>query len=245
MSNSSNDPKKIIEIVLEAKIKNTIFRLYETNMQKWLLLLSLGSFLLGILVAIGMRWPCIGENNYVVMLAYFLIAIIPSVFIIAYQITVIIPDLMKLMKIRCAEREISQSFMEHFNHDINLINSLSKTYEIHHLKFAKEHFLLMAKQLRERIGILVGALDKVGLIPIAITAFLGFRRIQKEELIQIDNATWAFVCIIIALIFLYSLAVRMTLASQWMEEVAEIYDQAIAVKLKRECNEATSETTKN
>lgn len=79
----------------------------------------------------------------------------------------------------------------------------------------------MAKHLRERIGLLVGALDKVGIVPVAVTAYLSYAKAVKDG---ISFGTYEWVGI--AFVSLYIFAIRMSATAQWMEHVAELYDHA-------------------
>lgn len=216
-------PKSAVEIVLSRKTKNAKFRPYETTTQKLLFWLAIGGLGTAILLALV---TYVWKNEYVIAAALILV-LISSFLGMGYQIASIIPEFIKLRNI---EREISTPFLAKFNNDIDLINELSQTCEIHHLQYARASFSRMAKQLRERIGILVGALDKVGLIPLVITAYFAFLKAQKEGLVVFGGIDWIFT----AFAFLYLLAVRMTRTAQWMEKISEIYEQAISLKSKRE-----------
>jgi hypothetical protein len=215
-------PKNAIEIVLETKTKNATFRLYETLTQKRLFWLSVGCLCAGAFFAlVTYAW----KNQYVAATA-FIFCGSSALLAMAYQIASLVPELLKL---RNVEREISSPFLAEFNNDLDLIHELTQTCEIHHLQYAKQNFERMARQLRERIGILVGALDKVGLIPIATTAYFAYLKTQKEGLVAFGGIEWVFV----SFVFLYLFAARMTSTAQWMEKVSEIYEQAIALKSKR------------
>lgn len=216
-------PKNAVEIILAAKAKDAQFRPYETPMQKWLFWLSTGSLGTGVFLAlVSYAW----KHEYVAVGALILV-LVSSILAMAYQIATVVPEFMKLRNI---EREMSTPLLSEFNNDIDLINQLSQTCEIHHLSFARANFTLMAKQLRERIGLLVGALEKVGLIPLTITAYFAFLKAQKEGLVLFGGIEWIFT----AFAFLFLLAVRMTGTAQWMEKISEIYEQAIALKSRRE-----------
>lgn len=216
-------PKNTVEIILTRKTKDAKFQPYETGLQRWLLWLSLGSLGFGVLFALA---TYIWKTEYFVLIALLLV-LASSVLAMGYQIASIIPEVAKFRNI---EREMSTPFLAEFDSDVDLISELSLTCETHHLNFAKANFLLMAKQLRERIGILVGALEKVGLIPLATTAYFSFLKFHEEGLELFSGIDWIFS----AFAFLYLFAVRMTGTAQWMEKMAEIYEQAIALKSKRE-----------
>jgi hypothetical protein len=218
-----NFPVNAVEMVLRKKTKDAKFQPYETTAQKWFLVISIGSLGFGFLLALSTRlWKVEG---LVFTALFFVLA--SSLFAMGYQIASIIPELMKFRNI---EKEVSKPFLAEFNNDIDLIYALSQTCEIHHLSFAKANFVLMAKQLRERIGILVGALEKVGLIPLATSAYFAFLKIKDGDLQLFSGVGWMFT----AFVFLYIIAVRMTGTAQWMERMSEIYEQAIALRSKRE-----------
>lgn len=216
-------PRNAIEIVLERKTRKSSFRLYETPTQKWLFLLAAGSLVVGAAAAL---LAYVWNNQYVVLAA--LIALLFSMLLVtAYQVATILPEFVKL---RNVERDMSNPLLTEFNNDMDLINELVDICEPHHLRYAKARYVLMAKQLRERIAILVGALEKVGIIPLAIAGYLSFIKAQKEGLVPFGGIEW----VLISFLFLYLFALRMTAAAQWMEKVSEIYEQAIALMLKRE-----------
>ncbi|WP_130458219.1 hypothetical protein [Azospira oryzae] len=215
-------PKNAVEMVLRKKTKEAKFQPYETTAQKWLLGFSIGSLCIGFLLALSTH---LWKNEYLVFTAL-LFVLASSLFAMGYQIASLIPE---LAKFRNVEKEVATPFLAEFNNDLDLIHDLSQTCEIHHLSFAKANFVLMAKQLRERIGILVGALEKVGLIPLATTGYFAFLKTQKDGLQPFSDIDWVFA----AFAFLYLVAVRMMGTAQWMEKMAEIYEHAIVLKSKR------------
>ena len=216
-------PSKTIELVLGSKTKNADFRLYDTELQKWLFRLSVGTLGTGAALALLLY---VWKNEYIMLVA--LCALFASsILATAYQAASLIPELAKL---RNVEREISNPLLTSFNSDVDLIHELSQISELHHLNYAKANFALMAKQLRERISILVGALEKVGVIPLAITGYLSYLKVQQDKLATFGGIEW----ILAAFVFLYLLAIRMTATAQWMEKVSAIYEQAAAIKAQRE-----------
>lgn len=216
-------PKNAIHIVLARKTRNARFRPYETTFQKWSFFAATGLLCSGaIAAAVTYFWKnsFVALSGLVMLLASMITATI-------YQIASALPDLVKL---RNVEREISSPLLARFDDDMDLINELAQTYETHHLVYAKESFALMAKQLRERISLLVGALEKVGIIPLVATGYLSFAKAQKDGLVVFSGIEWAFA----AFLFLYLLALRLSSSAQWMELVSALYEQAVSVKVKRE-----------
>jgi hypothetical protein len=217
--------KNAIHIVLARKTKDARFRPYETNFQKWSFFAATALLCSGAIAA-AVTYFC--KNSYVAF-AGLLMLLLSMIAATIYQIVSVLPDLVKLRNI---EREISDPLVARFDDDMDLINELSQTYETHHLVYAKESFALMAKQLRERISLLVGALEKVGIIPLVATGYLSFAKAQKDGLVVFTGVEWAFA----AFLFLYLFALRFSSTAQWMEQVSLLYEQAVSVKIKRETN---------
>lgn len=216
-------PQNAIHIVLARKTKDASFKPYETRFQKWTFLMA--AWLLGMGALAAAINYCL-KNPFVALAGLFAL-LLSTIVAAVYQIASVVPDLLKL---RNVEREISSPLLKQFNEDMDLINELSRTCEMHHLDYAKECYSLMARQLRERISLLVGAMEKVGIIPLAATAYLSFAKAQKDGFVVFGGVEWAFA----AFAFLYLLALRLSSTAQWMELIAQLYAQAISVKARRE-----------
>jgi hypothetical protein len=210
-------PQNAIQIVLARKTKDARFCPYETILEGRLFWAALGFFSLGIALAL---LAYVFKNNVVIGAAMGAVGL-SILFVLAYQVVSTVPDLLKLRNI---EREISEPLLDQFNDDMDLINELISTFERHHLEYARDRYCLMAKQLRERIALLVGALEKVGVIPLAVTGYLSFLKAQKEGLAPFGGLEWIFV----AFLGLFIFALRMATAAQWMEKIAGIYAQAVS-----------------
>ena len=215
-------PKNAIHIVLARKTKDAKFHPYQTTFQKRSFFAAAGLFCGGaIAAAVTYFW----KNSHVA-LSGLLMLLASTIAATLYQIASALPDLVKL---RNVEREISNPLLARFDDDMDLISELSQTHERHHLVYAKESFNLMARQLRERISLLVGAVEKVGIIPLVATSYLSLAKAKKDGLVAFSGVEWAFV----AFLFLYLLALRLSSTAQWMELVAALYEQAVAVKPER------------
>jgi hypothetical protein len=162
-----------------------------------------------------------------VALAALVLLLLASLLAAAYQISMTLPEFIKLKNL---EREISNPFVEEFNDDIDLITELARDYRMHHLKYAQESYSLMAAQLRSRISLLVGAIDKVGLIPLGITAYISGTKALKDGLIVFGGIEW----VLAGLVLLYLLALRMNGTAQWMDRMSLLYKQALSMKQSNE-----------
>jgi len=214
-------PKDAIAVVLATKTKDFRLQLYETSTQKLSFLGSIASIVLGTIAGLCFRFTRIEWLGWVA-----LVSIASSSFLaLIYQIAQLIPEVRKLKN---PERETSSPLVEAFNSDMDLIHYLASSFEAHHLSYARAMYSSMAKHIRERIGLLVGALDKVGIIPIAVTAYLSYAKAMKDG-INFGPYEWvgiSFVC-------LYILAIRMSATAQWMEHVAELYGHAYTARVSK------------
>lgn len=218
-------PSAVVEIVLQRKTNDFRLRFYETFTQKLTFLgtvaLMTAAVCAGIVFMLS-RIEWIGRMMLICSAASSLGAML-------YQIAQLIPEFRKM---RNPEREFSSPLVKTFNDDLDLIHELASSFELHHLSYAKAMYGHMAKQIRERIGLLVGALDKVGLIPVAVTAYLSYTKAVKEGI-----SFGPYEMTAIAFAFLYLLAIRLTATAQWMEHVSEIYSHAYARRLAKTTDE--------
>lgn len=215
-------PKNAIDFVLEKKAKDKSFKLYKTKLEKYLFWASILFFVIGA----GIGFSTYYFKKEFVALVAVLLLLISILFLLAFYVAFAVPELIKLKN---PEKDISSDLVNSFNGDIDLINELSDIFEAHHLRYAQNCYRCMATQLRERISLLVGALTKVGIIPLAVTGYFSYSKIKEGNFLFFDEIEW----IMVALIFLYLLAMRMTLTAQWMERVAEIYSEALIMKENR------------
>jgi len=214
-------PKDAVRLVLERKTKDFRLQFYETTFQELSFKGSIFSLGLGIITGISFRYSHIVWIGWLALICIS----IASIGAIAYQIAQIIPEATKL---RNPERESSSSLVNSFNDDMDLIHQLSVNFELHHLSYAKGMYTNMARHMRERIGLLVGALDKIGVIPVAATTYFSYAKAIKDGL-----AFGPYEWIGIVFICLYLMAIRMTATAQWMEHVAEIYAHAQTIRSTR------------
>jgi hypothetical protein len=219
----TTSPKNAIELAMEMKTASSTFRAYSNKYQKYSLYLALGFLILGMLLG-GLTYFFKSNNLYLFAAICLLITAIAT---LVYQLTIIAPEVMKLKNF---EREISASLIKQFDSDLKLIEYLSITFEIHHLKHAQENFVLMAKHLRERISLLVGSVDKVGVVPLAITGYFSLTKAPIKELEIFGGVEWLYV----AFACLYLGALKFSATAQWMESLAKIYERSIELRSKRE-----------
>jgi len=217
-------PRHAIERVLVGSTQVKKFTFYETRLQQilfWLaMVLLIGGIACGV-IAYFVNGSDIAPIGMVLILA-------AEVAFLGCSIAQLIPELMKL---RDPERDFIAPYAERFNDEIDLIGDLVSSHHSQHLAYAANSFSLLAEQLKARISLLVGAIDKVGVIPLGVTTYISWAKIPKE--IEVfGRAEW----VLAVLILLYLLALRMNLVAQWLERRAVIFQIAAEQKKKCEVN---------
>jgi hypothetical protein len=213
-------PRNVIDLVVSRNVRKSNFRLYDSPLQKWLFWLATQSWALGAILGLA---SLVWESQVLVWIAVALL-LSAMLFAISYQIAVIHPDLLKL---RDLEGEATNPLTDKFNDDLNLIEELARDYPQHHLEFAHASLTQRAEQLRIRIALIVGALDKVGIIPLAASAYLAILKLRKDGLLTFSGAEmW----IVVSVIAVYLIAMRLNNTAQWMDRTALVFKQAMEIK---------------
>ncbi|RCW65163.1 hypothetical protein DES41_11387 [Pseudorhodoferax soli] len=204
-------------MVIERTTRDARFEFNQTRAQKWVFWMTTVCVVSGCLFAVlaVLEWGVLAH----VATRLFYAA---SLLVVLYQITVLAHELVKM---RNPEKEVSLPLADELDASLRLIRELAAVGVEQELVYARAMFERSACQLRERIALIVGALDKVGLIPLGVSAFLSFLKFSEG-----GSGFGAYEWIGMAFVGLYLFAVRMLGAAQWMEAVGEIFGHAIALK---------------
>jgi hypothetical protein len=209
-----------VSIVLDRTTSDFRLRLYQSRAEKWCFWVIVASFV-GASGTGLYSWIRASEDASLVAVLLFYIS--ASVMLL-YQVLQL---LVELGTMKNPEKKMAQSFADAFNHSMDLIQELSG-FEHQHLSYAKSTFEQGAKQLRERIAVLVGALDKVGVIPLVVTTYLSYAKVTT------NGFRFGFVeSFGLVFIVLYIFSIRMLRTAQWMEAVADLYAHAIEARKGR------------
>lgn len=212
-------PKNIIEILVEGSTTPSPFSFWENKLQERLFKSSLGSLAVGgvaalcthIIQTIWLPW---------VALAFLVTAQLGG---LLYQLSVALPTV-KMLK--HSEKTLASPVVESFNADIERITELARDFDQHHLNYARDRFALISEQLRQRLALMIGAIDKVGVLPSAVAGFFTF----KEALNKAQFSSSGLEAIFWVLIFFYVLAAHLTFVSQRLEQATLILKHAASKK---------------
>jgi hypothetical protein len=127
------------------------------------------------------------------------------------------------------ERDLLQPVINSFNAERNLIDQLVRTYESRDLEYAHDSVVLALEQLRLRIGLLVGALDKVGVIPLGIGLYFSVHKWLAEPSLN-PSEQWYAEVIGVGLVFAYWLGFYSLRRSQNLETLCLVLKHAVQEK---------------
>jgi hypothetical protein len=208
-------PQSSIEKVLHQKTKPLSISPSFTKAQKIWLYTSGISLVTG--VSLGLANKVFKIDIIGIMSIWLLLgSIVSAVF---YQISLVAP---MLKEMKHSEKTVAENILSEFNNDIELIQSLSQDCSEHHLSFAKQNFMQLSNHLKSRINLLVGAIEKVGVIPLAIASYYSYQKASSSELISFG----AVEIIATTIVILYLFSIHMVTVSHKFERIALIYDAA-------------------
>lgn len=212
-------PKDILTSILEGETKPLSLKPWENHTQFVLFTTSAVTLGIGFLFAAATHIWTEKWVAYTSLLSL-VIAMVSSAI---YQLAVAFPVLKML---RHPEKSLASPATERFNNDIDRISSLARDFEKHHLEYARDRLALIADQLRNRISFLVGAIEKVGILPLAITGYLSAEKVLSDPKLASSGIEWVFG----ALIALYLIAIHLLLVSQQLERLVLIVRHAASKK---------------
>ncbi len=215
-------PKSSLEHVLKQKTQPLKFTFYDSNWEKIFFYLMLISF--GILFVIGIANRFFDVTHLAIREIAIIFVLVMVISLFAYQLSMVWA-VSKMIKY--SEKSISDPRVNDFDSDIELIYELSKDCQEHHLEYAKNSFAQEANQLRGRIGLLVGSIEKVGIFPLGIVTY--FQLVQLYDK-KVPIFSGHETTIVIGLIVIYFFAIRMFTVSHTLEKITLILDQALSLK---------------
>lgn len=218
-------PKTLLEELIEVLSQPISFKFYETKFQKVLLGATILFLITGIIIGILINWirlpAWVGQVGLLMLLG----AIIGSVL---FQISVIGPELVKL---RHTEKTLLDPVIRNFDNEVDRIAQLSKNFQQHHLEYAQARVSLATSHLRSRIALTVGALEKVGVVPLVVVAYFSLRKIVmpgeykslSDSMVIFSGLEW----ILVVLISLYLLSVHMIIVCQRLDQMSLALKHAV------------------
>ena len=156
---------------------------YQNKFQKYSFWSMIILFLLAITIAISTKF--IGPFTWQKLTALVVVAL-SQVSALLYQFSFIFEGF-KILK------EPTRHFLEPVTKssakDYDLALSLSR-FDKSQLEYAKSRLLLECEQMKSRVSILVGAIDKVGIVPVAVTWVLAAYKYFDKGALVFSEVDW-------------------------------------------------------
>ncbi|HSD39665.1 MAG TPA: hypothetical protein VLC92_19325 [Rhodocyclaceae bacterium] len=214
-------PKDIINILVAADGAPSAFTPWNNKIQKVLFIATVSLFLLGFFGAVSVRFSWLGAEAKLWILG---LVALSQIMAVIYQITIIIPSVKMFGD---PAKTVAEPAVKHFDADIQAITELATTFEQHHLDYARDRLAQVVEQMKFRVGFMLGAIDKVGIFPSAITGYFYAKEILSKPDYSSSGLEWVFG----GLVALYIAAVVFMTASQRIERLALVAKHAAARKL--------------
>jgi hypothetical protein len=119
-------------------------------------------------------------------------------------LAVVAPQLFRYF--RHAERAELEPVLDSFDEELDLINHLANNYERHDLEYAQERVALEAGQSRSWKALCVGALDKVGIFPLAVAAYFSWQKLRADQPLVFSGLPGVEWGVVITLVVIYLLS---------------------------------------
>ena len=164
----------------EAKEKS---RLFENNFQKVTFWVTLGSFFIALVIAISTNF--IDHHNIQKLVAIGLVAL-SQLSALLFQLSFVFSGFRILKEpIRLILKPLTKLAVR----DYELALSMSR-FDISQLNYAKSRLALESKHMKSRVNILVGAIDKVGILPVVVTWVFSAYKYFHDNKLQFSEVDW-------------------------------------------------------
>jgi len=192
---------------------------YQNNFQKYTFWGMVGFFVLALLIAISTK--IIGPFSWQKIVALLLVAF-SQISALLYQLSFIFQGFKVFQEpTRYFLEPISKSSAK----DYELATSLIR-FDDSQLVYAKKRLNLESEQMKNRVGILVGAIDKVGIFPVAVTWGLAAYKYFYDGSLVFSQVDW----LVYGLMGIYILAVPILFFVHKLELYTLVIDTAIELK---------------
>lgn len=194
---------------------------YLNPFQKWTFWLMFGFFGLAILVAISTKIEVYDWQKPTALI----LSLLAQLTGLLYQFSFIF-EAFKIFK--APTRHFLEPVTESSVRDFELAESFSRFTESQ-LYYAKERLSLEGKHMRSRVSLLVGALDKVGIIPVLASWSLAYYKYTANGSIAFEQIDW----LVYGLLGLYLVTLPILFFAHKLERYLLLVNTAIEIKANK------------
>jgi hypothetical protein len=188
----------------------------------WVAVVALGWFVMVVVLAhIGVTRPWLAISAQVsVLMAAGIAILLPWTVLGRFLLTYL----------RHPERAALAPVMESFNAELDLIYQLVHTYEPHQLEYAHDRVTLLIGQIRTWTGIVIGALEKVGVLPLAVAGYLSLQKLRTDQTPLLFGLHVPVDGILAALVVFYLMAMYQHLVCLQLDRFSLVLKHAVQAK---------------
>jgi len=194
-------------------------RPYQSDFQKHTFWAMIILFIIAILIAISTRF--IGPFSWQKFIALVFVAL-SQISALLYQLSFIFQSF-KILK------EPARHFLEPVTkssaQDFELASSLSR-FKKSQLEYAKSRLILECDQMKSRVGILVGAIEKVGILPVAVTWVLAAYKYFDKDMLVFSEVDW----LVYGLMGIYIIAVPILFFTHKLQRYILVIETSLSIK---------------
>ncbi len=194
-------------------------RPYQNDFQKYTFWAMISLFILAILLAVSTRF--IGPFPWQKLIALAFVAL-SQISALLYQMSFIFQGV-KVLK------EPARHFLEPVTkssaQDFELATSLSR-FEESHLEYAKNRLLMECEKMKSRVSMLVGAIEKVGILPVAVTWVLAAYNYFDKGALIFSEVDW----LVYGLMGIYIIAVPILFFTHKLQRYILVVETSLSIK---------------
>jgi hypothetical protein len=181
-------PKNVLEDVMRSMFRSQRWKFFMSRPQKWFFWSAMaaigGTCLFALLFSKASwpqtQWPWWGKLGLLSLLIVY----------VSFTLYIFAGAVWSLRLALHPERAWLGPAVESFDEELGLMAHFAQTYERRDLAYALDLVTLTVTHLRSRIALLIGALDKVGVIPLAVGAYFPIRELLKNLPPTISELYW-------------------------------------------------------
>lgn len=109
------------------------------------------------------------------------------------------------------ERVLLENTISQFPKDLQLARFIARSFDKITIEFAQKRFVMLSEHLTQRISLMLGIIETIGLIPMGIAAYLAFKKLEIEG----SNLDLVFLQWVgFGIVFLYFVAYLLRISAQ-------------------------------
>lgn len=125
------------------------------------------------------------------------------------------------------ERELLESTVSQFPKDLQLARFIARSFDKITIEFAQQRFVMLSEHLTQRISLMLGIIETIGLIPMGITAYLAFKKLEIDGFnLDLVYLQWVG----FGVVFLYFVAYLLRISAQEFLRHSQVLKLALDLK---------------